>query len=150
MHTHTRTHTRTHTHTHTHTHTTFGGGWNDNPSQGLPTAVHTQSFSPLDHRGGTGFRSLNGSNAKLPVCVTTQSLISLNYRSCTALPSLFALHQTHACSNSYASTAKLMAFALSPILVLTFGTTSHKMSDTTSLPSFKNKFKTFLVCEHFN
>ena len=47
----------------------------------------------------TGFRFLNGSNTKLPVCVTTQSLVPppltcLNYCSCTALPALSALHLT--------------------------------------------------------
>ena len=50
-----------------------------------------------------------------------------------------ALHQTHAYSNSDVSTAKLMAFALSPISVLTSGTTSPMTSDTLllSLPSKK-------------
>ena len=83
----------------------------------------------------TVFRFLNGSNTKLPEFVTTQSLVPppltfLNYCSCTALLALYALHQTHAHSNSDASTAKLMAFALSPISVLISGTTSPKMSDT--------------------
>ena len=83
--------------------------------------------------------------AKLPVCVTTQSLVPppltfLNYCSCTALLALYALHQTHAYSNSDASSAKLSAFTLSPILVLTSGTTSPKRSDTLlhSLPSKTN------------
>ena len=53
----------------------------------------------------TGFQFLDTSNTKLPVCVTTQSLVPppltfLNYCSCTALPALSALHQTHAYSNS--------------------------------------------------
>ena len=70
------------------------------------------------------------------------TLIFLNYCSCTALPALSALRQTHACSNSDASssTAKLMAFALSLISVLISGTTSPRMSDTLilSLPSKSN------------
>ena len=71
----------------------------------------------------TGFRFLNASNIKLHVCVKTQLLVpppltSLNYCSCTSLPALSALHQTHAYSNSDASTAKLMAFALSLTSVL--------------------------------
>ena len=82
-----------------------------------------------------GFRFLNTSNTKLPVCVTAKSLVPppltfLNYCSCTALPAVSALHQTHAYSNSDASTAKLMAFALSPISVHIAGTTSPMMSDT--------------------
>ena len=49
----------------------------------------------------TGFGFLNVSDTKLPVCVTTQPLVPppltfLNYCSCTALPALSALHQTHA------------------------------------------------------
>ena len=69
-------------------------------------------------------------------------LTFLKYCSCTAFPTLSTLHQTHAYSNSDASTAKLMAFALSPISVLTSGTTSPKTSDTLllSLPS-KTKLK---------
>ena len=95
----------------------------------------------------TGFLFLNGSHTKLPVCVTTQSLVPphltcLNYCSCTALPALSALHQTQAYSNSDDSTAKLMAFALFPILVLTSETTSPETSDTLllllSLPSKTN------------
>ena len=82
-----------------------------------------------------GFQFLNASNTKLPVCVTTQSLVPppltfLNYCSCAALSALSALQRTHAYSNSQASTAKQMAFALSPISVLISGTTSPKVSDT--------------------
>ena len=104
----------------------------------------------------TGFRFLNASNIKLHVCVKTQLLVpppltSLNYCSCTSLPALSALHQTHAYSNSDASTAKLMAFALSPVSVLTSGTTSPQdVRLSTTLPSFKNKFNTLLSAEHFN
>ena len=52
-------------------------------------------------------------------CVTTQSqvplpLIFLSYCTFTVPPALSALRQTHACSNSFASTAKPMAFALCP------------------------------------
>ena len=80
----------------------------------------------------SGFQFLNGSDTKLPACVTIQSLtppplIFLNRCSFTALPALFALHQTHACSYSDASTAKLMAFALFITSVLTSGTTSLKI-----------------------
>ena len=96
-----------------------------------------------------GFRFLNASNTKLPVHVTTQSLVPppltfLNYCSCTALPALSALHQTH-----NASTAKLMAFALSPISVLISGTTSPKISDTLIL-SFPSKTNSRHFSEHFN
>ena len=49
------------------------------------------------------------------------------YCSSAALPALSALHQTHAYSNSDASTAKLSAFALSSVSVLISGTTSSKM-----------------------
>ena len=101
-----------------------------------------------------GFRFLNASNTKLPVHVTTQSLVPppltfLNYCSCTALPALSALHQTHKYSNSDASTAKLLAFALSPISVLISGTTSPKISDTLilSLPTTTNSRH---FSEHFN
>ena len=67
-------------------------------------------------------------------------LTFLNYHSCTALPALSALHLTHVYSNSDASTAKHMAFALSPISVFTSGTTFPKTSDTLllSLPSKTN------------
>ena len=58
------------------------------------------------------------------------SLTCLNYCSCSALPALSALHLTHAYSNSDASTAKLLAFALFPTSALTSGTTSPKMSGT--------------------
>ena len=90
-----------------------------------------------------GFRYLNASNTKLPACVTTQSLVPppltfQNYCSCTALHALSALHQTHAYSNSDASTAKLMAFALSLTSVLTSGTTSPQTSYTLLL-SFPSK-----------
>ena len=78
-------------------------------------------------------------------CMCYNSLVPppltfLNYCSCTALPGLSALHQTHPYSNSDASTAKHMAFTLSPISVLSSGTTSPKMSDTLilSLPSKTN------------
>ena len=47
----------------------------------------------------------------------------LNYCSCTALS---ALHQTHEYSNSDTSTAKFIAFALSPISVLISGTASPR------------------------
>ena len=82
-----------------------------------------------------GFRFLNALNTKLPVCVTTRSLVPppltfLNYCSCTALPDLSALHQTHAYSNSDASIAHFMAFALSPISILISGITASKMSET--------------------
>ena len=101
-----------------------------------------------------GFRFLNASNTKLPVCVTTQSLLPLtflNYCTCTALPAFSALHQTHAYSNSDASTAKLMAFALSPLLgPHIWNNFPPDVSQSNSLPSFKNKFKTFLFSEHFN
>ena len=105
-----------------------------------------------------GFRFLNASNTQLPVCVTTQSLVPppltfLNYFSCTALPALSALHQTHACSNSDASTAKLMAFALSAIsvrIIIIFNNLPQDVWHSNSLPPFKNKLKTFLFSEHFN
>ena len=111
----------------------------------------------LSYSNFTGFRFLKGSNTKMPVCVTTPSLVPppptfLNYCSCTALPVLSALHQTHAHSNSDASTAKLMAFALFPVSALISGTTSPKMSDTLilSLPSKTNNTLKFLLSEHFN
>ena len=106
---------------------------------------HAINTAHLSYSNITGSRFLNASSTKLPVCDTTQSLVSspltfLNYCNCTALPALSALHHTHAYSNSDASTAKLMAFALSPVLVLIFGTTSPKKSDTLilSLPSKTN------------
>ena len=46
----------------------------------------------------------------------------------TVLPALSALRHTHACSNSNASTAKPMAFALSRISAPTSGTISLKTS----------------------
>ena len=98
----------------------------------------------------TGLRFLKGSNAKLSEGVTTLSLVPpplivLSYCSCTALPALSAFHQTYAYSNSDALTAKLMAFALSPISVLTSGTTSPKTSDTLllSLPVVKTNSRHF-------
>ena len=72
-------------------------------------------------------------NTKLLACVTTHSqvplpLIFLSSYTFTVLPALSALHQTHACSKSNASTAKSMAFALSHTLAPTSGTISHKTS----------------------
>ena len=105
---------------------------------------YTINTAYLSYSNITGSRFLNGSNTKLPVCVTTQSLVSpsltfLNYCSCTALPALSALHQTHT-QNSDASTAKLIVFALAPIPALTSGATFPKTSDTLllSLPSKTN------------
>ena len=56
------------------------------------------------------------------------------------LPALSALRQTHACSNSNASTAKPMAFALFHTLASTSGTIFPKTSGTLllSLPSKAN------------
>ena len=57
-----------------------------------------------------------------------------------ANPALSVLRQTHACSNSNASTAKPMAFALSHTSAPTSGTVSSKTSGTRllSLPSKAN------------
>ena len=111
----------------------------------LFTEHHAINTAHPSYSNFIGFRFLNPSNTKLPVCVTIQSLVPppftfLNNCSSTALPALSALHQTHPYSNSDASTAKLMAFALSPISVLTSGTTSPKTLDTLllSLPSKTN------------
>ena len=70
----------------------------------------------------------------------SQVLLPLIFLSCytfKVLPVLSALHQTHACSKSNASTAKPMAFALSHTLATTSGTISPKTSGTLllSLPS---------------
>ena len=107
------------------------------------TAHEQNNTAQPSYSNFIGFRFLNALNTKLQECVTTQSLVPppltfLNYCSCTALPALSALHQTHTYSNSDASTAKLMAFALSPISVLISGTTSPKISDTLIL-SFPSK-----------
>ena len=69
---------------------------------------------------------------KLLACVTTQSqvllpLIFLSYDTFTVLPALSA-RQTQACSNSNASIAKPMAFALSHILAHTSGKLPPKTS----------------------
>ena len=58
----------------------------------------------------------------------------------TVPPALSTLRQTQACSNSNASTAKPMAFALSHILAPTSGTIFPKASGTLllSLPSKAN------------
>ena len=42
--------------------------------------------------------------------------IFLNYCTLTAIPTLSSFHPTHACSNSIASAAKLMAFTLMTIM----------------------------------
>ena len=63
----------------------------------------------------------------------SQVLLPLIFLSCytfKVLPVLSALHQTHACSKSNASTAKPMAFALSHTLATTSGTISPKTSGT--------------------
>ena len=84
-------------------------------------------------------------NTKLLACVATHSqvplpLIFLSSYTFTVLPALSALHQTHACSKSNASTAKSMDFALSHTLAPTSGTISPKTSGTLllSLPSKVN------------
>ena len=73
----------------------------------------------------------------------SQVLLPLIFLSCytfTILPALSALHQTHACSKSNASTAKPMAFALSHTLAPTSGTNFPKTSGTLllSVPSKVN------------
>ena len=57
----------------------------------------------------------------------------------SALPALSALHQTHACSNSNASTAEHMAFAPSHTSLPTYGTIPQntRHSAALSLPSKK-------------
>ena len=62
----------------------------------------------------------------------------LSYYTFTVLPALSALRQTHACSNSNASTAKPMAFAFPHTLAPTSGTMSPKTSGTLLL-SFPTK-----------
>ena len=59
----------------------------------------------------------------------------------SALPALSALHQTHACSNSNASTAKHMAFAPSHTSLPTYGTISPKTPGTLLLSLFLQKKK---------
>ena len=68
---------------------------------------------------------------KLLACATVQSqvlppLIFLSYCTFTVRPALSALRQTHACSNSNASTAKPMAFALSHTSAPISGTVSPR------------------------
>ena len=61
---------------------------------------------------------------------------------------LIALRQTHACSNSNASTAKPMAFALSHTSALTVGTISPKIDRrSATLSFFKSKLKKFFFSE---
>ena len=103
---------------------------------------HTINTAHPSYSSFIGFWFLNASSTKLPVCVTTQSLVCppltfLNYCSWTALLILSTLHQIQAYSNSDTSITKLIAFTLSPVSVLISWTTSHKMSDTLilSLPS---------------
>ena len=74
--------------------------------------------------------------------VVPPALTSLNYCSCTALPALPTLHQTH----TYSSSA---VFALYPISVLTSGTTSPKMLDTLLL-SLSSKTDSRRFSEHFS
>ena len=76
------------------------------------------------------------------------SLISLSYYTFTVLPALSALRQTHASSNSNASTTKPMAFALSHTSALTVGTISPKIDRrSATLSFFKSKLKTFFFSE---
>ena len=98
----------------------------------------------------TSFRFLNGSNTKLPVCVTVLLMAPLafsflNYCSCTALPAPSVLHHTHAYSNSDVSPAKLMAFAFSLTSVLTSETNLPRdVRHSTTLPSFKKHTRDIL------
>ena len=92
-------------------------------------------------RGGGGERR----EEKKVLIVTTQSqvplpLIFLSYYTFTVLPALSALRQTHARSNSNASTTKPMAFALFHTLAPASGTIYPKTSGTLllSLPSKAN------------
>ena len=67
---------------------------------------------------------------KLVACFTTITGSTpsyfLNYCTVTVLPALSALRQIHTCSNSNASTAKPMAYALGHTSVPTSGTISLK------------------------
>ena len=67
-------------------------------------------------------------------------LIFLSYYTLTVFPTLSALHQTHACSNSNASTTKPIAFALPHTLDPTSRTISPKIPGTLLLflPSTAN------------
>ena len=64
------------------------------------------------------------------------------------LPTLSALHQTHACLNSNVSTTKPMAFTLSHTSVHTSGTIYHIRHS--AFFSFKSKLKTFLFSKYFS
>ena len=121
------------------------------------TAHEQNNTAQPSYSNFIGFRFLNTSSTKLPVCVTTQPLVPppltfLNYCSCTTLPALSALPQTQAYSNSDASTAKLMAFAGSSIsvLIIIWNNLPQDVRHSNSLHFFKNKLKTFLFAEHFN
>ena len=90
---------------------------------------------------------------KLLACVTVQSQVPLplnflSYYTYTVLPALSALCQTHACSNSNASTAEPMAFShFGPHIWNNF---PQDIRHSATLSSFKSQLKTFLFSENFN
>ena len=93
--------------------------------------------------GGGGGERREKKKESCMSCVTTQSqvplpLIFLSCYTFTVLPALSALRQTHARSNSNASTVKPMAFALFHTLAPTSGIISPKTSGTLLL-SFPSK-----------
>ena len=80
-------------------------------------------------------RVLHATQSQVPL-----PLIFLSCYTFTFVPALSALRQTHACSNSNASTAKRMAFACFHTSIPKSGTVSPKTSGTLllSLPSKAN------------
>ena len=115
----------------------------------MPLKVHTSpTATPLAPK----FRTNKIQNC-LHVLCTMQShvplpLICLNYCTITVLPTLSVLRQTHACSNSNASTTNPIVFTLFYTLAPTSGTIFPKTSG--NLSSFKSKLKRFLFSEYFS